>query len=72
MDESEVTKQDFRGKRNTNTKTVKRKSHVFDDEKDVKGGRRGHSRHQEDFREDEIIDSLDEIDPSFDWKKLVR
>ena len=45
MNDEVVTKSDVRGRRNIKSKTVKRHpTHYFDDEKEVKGGRRGHSR----------------------------
>ncbi len=43
MENEVLTKADVRGRRNLKTKTFKRSSSKFDDEKDVKGGKRRHS-----------------------------
>lgn len=69
----EVTKSEVRGRRNIRSKTVKRHpTHVFDDEKEVKGGRRGHSR----FANSEYEVEIDEDDPYADhlqdWKRFLK
>jgi hypothetical protein len=66
----DLTKSEVRGRRNNKTKTVKREHHVFDDEKDLKGGRRGHAKLMP--VEDDGLDDLEDFDPNIDWKKLIR
>jgi len=63
MNDEVVTKSDVRGRRNVKSKTTKKHpTHYFDDEKNVKGGRRNHSRMTD---TDYSID-VDEDDPYAD------
>ena len=60
MNDEVVTKADVRGRRNVKSKTTKKHpTHYFDDEKDIKGGRRGHGR----MTNNEFSLDLDEDDP---------
>lgn len=71
MEADFLSKDEVRGKRSIKTKTLHRFSpHSYDDMKDVKSGKRGHSRHVETEQVDIDVDDLVGIDPSFDWNRL--
>lgn len=69
-EDSALSKSEVRGRRNTNTKTVKRVSHQFDDEKELKGPHKSHSNM---YRiTDESLEDLDGFYVDVDWKKLIK
>lgn len=69
----EVTKSEVRGRRNIKSKTTKRHpTHYFDDEKDIKGGRRGHSKLTDDNYDVEIDEDDPYADHLQDWKRYLK
>lgn len=69
-DSNFLTKDEARGRRKTNNRTFHRTSHQFDDEKDVKGGRRGHTTRHVEFSDETIYDEDDDYADLIDWKKI--
>jgi hypothetical protein len=63
-----LTKDEARGKRNTNNRSVHERGDRFDVLDVKENARRKLSRYEEDL-DDELEDLVD-IDPSFDWSKV--
>lgn len=67
-----LTKDEARGKRNNRNGTWKRtERHTWDDDKNTKGTRRGHSRHHEEIDETMFDDDHPYADFE-DWKKYLK